>query len=286
MLSRGVRIYPWAKRDNPPATRYLTPDPDKIVQFLNPPRGMEYWERLAAAIQREPVEDRDRFFMAMLMPLGIEKGKPFQPDARQKKILTEGVFVGEAMVKASSFDTRLTNLCYRNTLWIKPLMATDPIQDLANYSELDQRAAYTYYAVMVTAGMRSETPGAGQAYLACASATRRGMPSMVRRGTACACRRIPLRNSSGRSHFTTRPPAHSSRTRSNARTVPPGMTLLKTRTGTRRRVLRIIGFPPCPATRGSRLSGFTRRWNLTSTKAGRCRTSRDSPNSSRLWVRN
>jgi hypothetical protein len=34
-------------------------------------------------IQREPVEDRDRFFMAMLMRLGIEKGKPFQPDGRQ-----------------------------------------------------------------------------------------------------------------------------------------------------------------------------------------------------------
>jgi hypothetical protein len=54
-LSRGVRIYPWAERDNPPVTRYLTPHPDKIVKFLNPPRGMEYWERLAAAIQREPV---------------------------------------------------------------------------------------------------------------------------------------------------------------------------------------------------------------------------------------
>ena len=124
VLSRGVRIYPWAERDNPPATRYLTPDPDKIVQFLNPPRGMEYWERLAAAIQREPVEDRDRFFMAMLMPLGIEKGKPFQPDARQKKILTEGAFVGEAMVKAESFDTRLPNLRYAtrsgsNPSWLR-----------------------------------------------------------------------------------------------------------------------------------------------------------------------
>ncbi len=102
----------------------------------------------------------------MLMPLGIEKGKPFQPDARQKKILTEGAFVGEAMAKAESFDTRLPGLRYRNTLWMKPLMAMDPMQDLANYSELDQRAAYTYYAVMVTAGMRSDTPGTGQAYLA------------------------------------------------------------------------------------------------------------------------
>src|SRR5580704_12898562 len=50
------------------------------------------------------LKDRDRFCMAMLRPLGIEKGQPFKPDERQKKILTEGAFVGEAMAKADSFD--------------------------------------------------------------------------------------------------------------------------------------------------------------------------------------
>jgi hypothetical protein len=164
-LSKGVRIYPWAERDHPPATRFLTPDPNKLAKFLNPPRGMEYWERLAAVIQREPVEDRDRFFMAMLKPLGIEKGKPFKPDERQKKILTEGAFVGEAMAKANTFDMRFSNLRYRpDALW-QYFLILDPMQDLANYSELDERAAYFYAAVGVTKGMRSQTPGLGQAYL-------------------------------------------------------------------------------------------------------------------------
>ncbi len=36
----------------------------------------------------------------MLRPLGLEKGKPFRPDARQTKILTDGALVGEAMAKA------------------------------------------------------------------------------------------------------------------------------------------------------------------------------------------
>jgi hypothetical protein len=35
--------------------------------------------------------------MAMLAPLGIEKGKPFKPDARQRKLLEEATFVGESM---------------------------------------------------------------------------------------------------------------------------------------------------------------------------------------------
>ena len=39
------------------------------------------------------------------------------------------------------------------------------MQDLPNYSQLDQRAAYFYAVLLVTKGMLSQTPGAGQAYL-------------------------------------------------------------------------------------------------------------------------
>jgi hypothetical protein len=44
---------------------------------------------LRKIINQEPVEERERFFLAMLKPLGIEKGKPFQPDEQQKKILSD-----------------------------------------------------------------------------------------------------------------------------------------------------------------------------------------------------
>src|SRR6266581_3125467 len=165
-MKKGVRAYPWSQRAKPPAMRYLTPDPDKLAKFTPVPRGMEYWARLAAVIQQEPVEDRDRFFLAMLKPLGIEKGKPFQPDARQTKILTEAAVVGEAMAKANSFDKRFAGARYRpDAHWDYVIMA-DPAQDLANYSQLDERAAYTYEAVALSKGMVSKTPGVGQAYLA------------------------------------------------------------------------------------------------------------------------
>src|SRR5258708_13297433 len=112
-------------------------------------------------IQREPVEDRDRFSMAMLIPLGIEKGKPFQPNERQTKILTEGAFVGEAMAKANTFDMRFRDLRYRpDALW-QYFLILDPMQDLPNYSQLDQRAA----ALLVTKGMPSHPPPAAHPYL-------------------------------------------------------------------------------------------------------------------------
>ena len=39
-LKKGVRIYPWSKRENPPAMRYLTPDPAKVAKIPAMPRGM------------------------------------------------------------------------------------------------------------------------------------------------------------------------------------------------------------------------------------------------------
>jgi hypothetical protein len=51
-----------------------------------------------------------------------------------------------------------------DALWLY-FMMLDPMQDLANYSELDERAAYFYSALGVTKGMLSKTPGVGQAYL-------------------------------------------------------------------------------------------------------------------------
>jgi hypothetical protein len=164
-LNRGVRVYPWNQRENPPAMRYLTPDSNKVAQVTPMPRGMEYWERLAAVIEHEPVQDRDRFFLAMLRPLGIEKGKRFQPDERQKKILAEAAFVGEAMAKANSFDNRFAGGLYRPDARWYGLIGLDPAQDLADYSQLDERAAYTYVAIAMSKAMVTETPGVGQAYL-------------------------------------------------------------------------------------------------------------------------
>jgi hypothetical protein len=165
LVERGVRLYPWAERENPPPTPYLTPDPEKITAISAMPRGMAYWERLAEFIHCEPVEDRDRFFVAMLRPLGIEKGRPFRPDERQARILAEAAFAGEAMAKANDFHKRFAGTRYRpDAAWEYVIMA-DPAQDLENHSQLDERAAWFYEAIFLTQAMISQTPGFGQAYL-------------------------------------------------------------------------------------------------------------------------
>ena len=163
-LLENVAVYPWAERDNPRPRGYFRPQGKPWLAAQ--PRGMEYWERLADVINREPVFERDRFFLAMLKPLGIEKGKPFKPNARQKKILTQATLVGEAMAKANDFAKRLDDALYVDgSHWDFATVAT-PDQRREHYDELDGRAAWFYEAVTNDVAMHGQKTGKGQVYLA------------------------------------------------------------------------------------------------------------------------
>ena len=165
-LLAGVRIYPYSERDNPPVNRVLRPKSVGELRIGSQPHGLAYWERLSQALSPEPGEDRDRFFMAMLKPLGIEKGKPFQPLERQKKILIEAALVGEAMAKAGAFDKRFEGIRYRaDAHWdyvVPPWYAVD--QDVDSSTQFEERTGLFYEAIGISAGAMPKTPGVGQAY--------------------------------------------------------------------------------------------------------------------------
>ena len=163
-LQKQFRFYPYTQRDNPPANRLLRSGEKKFSGIQ--PRGLAYWERLAEILNREPVQERDRIMMAMLRPLGIEKGKPFRPDERQKKILTEATLVGEAMAKANDFDKRQMELSrYKDGVQWHLSLCLDPSQEAEFYTQLDERAAWFYEATTTSKGMVTKTPGLGQVYL-------------------------------------------------------------------------------------------------------------------------
>ena len=163
-LLGAIKVYSYSKRKENVEMRLISP-PEGIRWLGNQPRGMEYWKRLNEFIQREPVQERDRLIMAMLKPLGIEKGKPFNPDARQEKILLEGAILGEAMAKANSFHKRFEGAKYFEKGHWEELMMVHPSQRTEHYDQLDERAAYQYEAFSTSLAMISKTPGVGQAYL-------------------------------------------------------------------------------------------------------------------------
>jgi hypothetical protein len=159
----NLRMYPYTQRANPPKMEIFDAG-TKIWSGL-PPRGMEYWQRVDDVIQAEPVEARDIFFHAMLRPLGLEKGRPFRPDARQTKILTDAALVGDAMAKANSADRRFKGVKYRSDAhWDFALMLDADAPDCF-WNLLDERASWFYEAVGAGAAMAPKRPGPSSAYL-------------------------------------------------------------------------------------------------------------------------
>jgi hypothetical protein len=163
-LVEGVKLYPYDQRDDPPPTRVLSPDsrPWSGVQ----PRGMDYWTRLHDIYQSEIVDERDRFYLAMLRQLGIHKGQPFTPDQRLTTILTQAAAAGELMAKANTFAKRFQGARYwPDRQWDLAIVLSNPAQRGPSYDELLERASWFYEAVTFSEAMKSQTPGLGQAYL-------------------------------------------------------------------------------------------------------------------------
>jgi hypothetical protein len=78
-LVQQVKIYPLSKAANPPAQRLL--DMTDIMYNGLVKYDETFFTSLSRALNEEPVQPRDLQMMGMLLPLGIEKGKEFKPDA-------------------------------------------------------------------------------------------------------------------------------------------------------------------------------------------------------------
>lgn len=162
---RATKIYPLSEAANPKPTKFISMS-GALINTL-PPSGIEYWERLSAFINNNPVDERDRFYMAMIKPLGIEKGKPFKPDARQKAILEEATKIGDAMGRVMLFDgpERFTDIiALPGTKW-HWVTLVNPNQEAENYSQVDERLHYTYGAIYLTPGIGIRHAGPGSTYV-------------------------------------------------------------------------------------------------------------------------
>lgn len=86
---KRVRFYPLAQAANPPATKFV--DAFDVVFDNVIPYNLRFFESLDRFVQREPWIERDKAMIDPLKSIGIEKGKPFNPDQKTRKILEEAV---------------------------------------------------------------------------------------------------------------------------------------------------------------------------------------------------
>jgi hypothetical protein len=87
--AQQMKVYPLADAATPKPTRYVDGFP-KSYRSL-PAYDASWFRELAAMVNEEPVRERDKVMMGMLASIGIERGKPFQPDAKLQKALDSAI---------------------------------------------------------------------------------------------------------------------------------------------------------------------------------------------------
>src|SRR4029077_9060824 len=82
---KRIKLYPLSSAAKPPATVFV--DVCDVVYDNTIPYDGRFFHSLHRMIQIEPWLDRDRSMIDLLKSIGIEKGKPFDPDESTKAIL-------------------------------------------------------------------------------------------------------------------------------------------------------------------------------------------------------
>jgi hypothetical protein len=97
----NLKVYPLAKKDSPPPMEFINVSGMEINTVL--PNDFSFFEKLHTVIQEEPAGFLGPEPTGQMAAIGIEKGKPFEPDARMLEILTDAAAIGNAAARAISF---------------------------------------------------------------------------------------------------------------------------------------------------------------------------------------
>ncbi|MEN5315571.1 DUF1254 domain-containing protein [Pseudomonas koreensis] len=111
----------WSFLRPQPPTQF-TEGSGKVMNTV-PPSDFSYFELLNDVVQKEPVGALNPEIMGSLAAIGIVKGKPFAPDARMKKILTDAAAIGTASARTLNWKWRPSDggYYYENSTWFNPL---------------------------------------------------------------------------------------------------------------------------------------------------------------------
>ena len=129
------------------------------------PEDASSFAMLNEIIQYEPAELFSAEQRGRLASLGIEKGKPFKPDTRMKKIFDQAAKQGVAMSRAIVYASRDPEINYwPNRHWEKMFIRNTEFVN-NGHNDIDARTLWHYQAICVSPNLLSTTPGVGTSYL-------------------------------------------------------------------------------------------------------------------------
>ena len=130
------------------------------------PRDASYFNLIDEIVQYEPASAFSAYELGLLKAIGIEKGKEFAPDERMKKILAEGVKIGDAIAKANAYAHREPTVrIYPDRKYESIFLGGSHEFKNGDAMLLDARLLFHYEAIVVTPAMARKMVGIGSQYL-------------------------------------------------------------------------------------------------------------------------
>ncbi len=172
---------PLAKLSTPITPRFV--EASGMPMNTIPPNDFSFYEMLDRLVQEQPASALDPDIGGQFAAIGIVKGKPFKPDQRMRKILTDAVAIGNAAARTFALRPRENEgFGYYGAAskWLNPLFVggydfTRPPPEITKEGvkqfpatgarTLDAKDAFFYAATGVTPAMVMRLPDVGSQYL-------------------------------------------------------------------------------------------------------------------------
>jgi hypothetical protein len=114
---KRIELYPLAQAGTPPATTFV--DVVDVVYDSTIPYDLRFFVSLNRIVQAEPWLERDKAMIDQLKSIGIEKGKPFNPDRRIEEILNDAAREAHAWLVAQ-YEAAFSSPYYQGGHWARP----------------------------------------------------------------------------------------------------------------------------------------------------------------------
>src|SRR5262245_12539139 len=170
-----AKVYPLSAAANPPPMKFVNVS-GKTFNTIHA-NDITFYEEINELVQAEPYEALNPETLGALAAIGIEKGKPFAPDERMKRLLTEAIAVGNATARALTFRPRTqAAYYYPGSAWFTALPGGSyEFLRQPGVRDLDVRVMFHYYPTGITPAMALKHVGAGSQY-ATATTDAKGQP--------------------------------------------------------------------------------------------------------------
>jgi hypothetical protein len=168
----GIKVYPLAKAGEPVTFQFVDVTNKSVHNHLLDWEGsLDYWKQLKAIVDSETTPAQFRAMYGMLQSLGIEKGKPFNPDARMTNILEEAAQTAVAQMRVNSYANRNPEAIVwkdRNWEWVPVRQYNTITKDFGTASFQDLQATENFYfpAIGGSASIGKREVGSGSIYFA------------------------------------------------------------------------------------------------------------------------